>query len=174
MVFSKTIVQGVYVLCYLSRQAPGTVVPASPIAEAMNVPSEQAAKILQALARAGVIRSVRGRRGGYALEKKPEEITLNELIAALSSEPDQASAASRPCPVAPEQACSAYDGLARLRDRIREFLGKETLAPLITSSCDVESPLFTADSRRPERSQPGQQTDQEATSTPPAEGKQDD
>jgi Rrf2 family protein len=142
--FSKTLTHGVYMLCYLSRQKPETVVPANPIAEAMNVPPEQAAKILQALARAGVVRSVRGRRGGYALARSPEEITINELIDALGPEEDQRDPfAARACPAAPGNMCSAHGGLTRLQERVRGFLGKETLAPLIESTCASEPEAVT-------------------------------
>ncbi|UCG33382.1 MAG: Rrf2 family transcriptional regulator [Phycisphaerales bacterium] len=138
MLFSKTMIQGVYVLCHLSRKEPGTVVPAGPIAEAMSVPPEQTAKILQALARAGVVRSVRGRRGGYALAKPPEEITIGELVDALGPEEDEARFESRNCPLMPDQRCKAYFGLRRLHGRVRGFLGTETLAPLIADACDTD------------------------------------
>jgi Rrf2 family protein len=136
MMFSKTMVQGIYVLCHLSRQEPGTVVPSGPVAEAMNVPPEQTAKILQALARASVVRSVRGRRGGYALAKPPEEITIGEIVDALGPEEDDSRLESRSCPLMPEQKCKAYFGLQGLQSRVRHFLGNETLAPLISEACD--------------------------------------
>jgi len=40
-------------------------------------------KILQQLVRAGVLRSKRGPRGGFALARPPEHITLLQLIEAL-------------------------------------------------------------------------------------------
>ena len=83
MLLSKTIIHGVYVLCYLSRQPSDVVIPAGPIAESMSVPPEQAAKILQALTRAGLVRSTRGRRGGYALAKRPELLLADEPTGAL-------------------------------------------------------------------------------------------
>ena len=138
MPFSKTMVQGVYVLCHLSRKEPGTVVPSGPISEAMNVPPEQTAKILQALAKAGVVRSVRGRRGGYALAKPPEEITIGELVDALGPEEDETRFESRNCPLMPDKRCKAYFGLRRLHGRVREFLGTETLAPLIADACEMD------------------------------------
>jgi Rrf2 family protein len=138
MLFSKTMIQGVYVLCHLSRKEPDTVVPSGPIAEAMNVPPEQTAKILQALARAGVVRSVRGRRGGYALAKPPEEITIGDLVDALGPEEDETRLESRNCPLMPDQRCKAYFGLKKLHVRVREFLGTETLAPLIADACEMD------------------------------------
>lgn len=142
MLFSKAMIQGVYILCYLHRQQEGGVVPAGPIAEAMNVPPEQAAKVLQALARAGLVRSERGRRGGYALARPVEELTLGEVFDALG--PDEAAQAEglRMCPVMDEQTCSAYLGLVRLQGQIREMLGVQTLAPLLVRECGVTDERF--------------------------------
>ena len=142
MLFSKTMIHGIYILCYLSRQDEDTVVPAAPVAEAMNVPPEQAAKVLQALARAGVVRSVRGRRGGYALAKPLGEITLDDLFEALCPPHEDECFGPRSCPVDDDRTCSAYHGLVALYQRIRTFLGKETLAPLIEGSCEVGDEAF--------------------------------
>lgn len=160
MLFSKTMVQGVYVLCHLSRKEPGTVVPSGPIAEAMNVPPEQTAKILQALARAGVVRSVRGRRGGYALAKPPEEITIGELVDALGPEDDEARFNSRNCPLMPEQRCKAYFGLRRLHGRVREFLGTETLAPLIADACELDGDVAPSETNASNQEGPAEPADQ--------------
>jgi Rrf2 family iron-sulfur cluster assembly transcriptional regulator len=153
-------VQGVYVLCHLSRKEPGAVVPSGPIAEAMNVPPEQTAKILQALARAGVVRSVRGRRGGYALAKSPEEITIGELVDALGPEDDEARFDSRNCPLMPEQRCKAYFGLRRLHGRVREFLGTEKLAPLIADACELDRDVTSSEANATGREEPAEPADQ--------------
>jgi Rrf2 family protein len=149
MLFSKTMIHGVYVLCYLSRQPEDMVIPAGPIADAMNVPPEQAAKILQSLTRAGLVRSARGRRGGYALAKKPDAITLDELVEALGSGDEQKRLGSRECPVRPGYVCSAYHGLEKLYDCIRQFLSTQTLAPLIESTCEIDDASFKQVDRRP-------------------------
>jgi len=142
VLFSRSMVHGVYALCYLSRQKPDDVVPASSIAVAMNIPPEQAAKILQALCHTGVIRSVRGRRGGYVICRKPEEISLGELFSALNPPEDEEAFGPRFCPVVEQERCSVYEGLASLHARVREFLGRETLATLIATGCDVEDAAF--------------------------------
>jgi Rrf2 family protein len=149
MLFSKTMIHGVYVLCYLSRQPDDVVIPAGPIADAMNVPPEQAAKILQALTRAGLVRSARGRRGGYALARKPDEITLDKLVEALGSGDEQKRLGSRECPVRPGYVCSAYYGLEKLYDSIRQFLSTQTLAPLIETACEIDDALFKMADHRP-------------------------
>ncbi|HUU85009.1 MAG TPA: Rrf2 family transcriptional regulator [Phycisphaerae bacterium] len=153
MLFSKTVVHGVYILCHLSRQAPHTVVPAATVAEAMNVPTEQAAKILRALTNAGIVSSARGRRGGYALVRKPDEITLAELVDALGpAAPDEERFGPRSCPVVSGESCCAREGLMQVHARVQQLLGTETLGPVIGWPCTTDTAPFKAGSRSPRRS----------------------
>ena len=142
MLFSKSMIQGVYILCYLSRQDKDQVTPAGPIAEAMNVPPEQAAKVLQTMTRAGLVRSERGRRGGYALAKSLEQLTLGEVFDALGPDEAVQTQGMRMCPVANDQACSAYQSLVKLQEKVREMLGTQSLAPLLVRECEVTDERF--------------------------------
>ena len=47
------------------------------------MPQAYLAKVLQNLVQAGVLRSRRGLRGGIALVKKPEELTILEVVNAV-------------------------------------------------------------------------------------------
>ena len=50
------------------------------IASRMSIPEDFLAKLFQSLNRSGIIKSYRGTKGGYALAKKPEKITLKDVI----------------------------------------------------------------------------------------------
>ncbi len=138
MIFSKTVVHGVYILCYLNRQEKGSVVPASVIAEAMGVPPEQAAKILQLLANAGIVTSVRGRRGGYQVAKQPEQITMAELIDVLGPADTTSALGPRPCPALPGDACITFEGLMHVHDKVKDMLRQQSLAPIFAGACSAQ------------------------------------
>jgi len=53
------------------------------IAQALPVSSSHLAKVLQRLAKMGLIDSARGRGGGFALARDPERITLLEVYEAV-------------------------------------------------------------------------------------------
>jgi FeS assembly SUF system regulator len=48
-----------------------------------QVPEPTASKVLKRLARAGVVTSQRGAKGGYVLSRRPEDIGIHEVIEAL-------------------------------------------------------------------------------------------
>jgi len=57
-----------------------TVVPASEMAENMNIPREYAQLIGRKLKKAGYVDITLGAFGGLSLIKKPEEITIYEIV----------------------------------------------------------------------------------------------
>jgi Rrf2 family protein len=67
----------------LSLVPPDHTLPASRLAEYHGVPPAYLAKHLQALAQAGIVESVPGRRGGYRLIRPAREITLLEVVDAV-------------------------------------------------------------------------------------------
>ena len=57
--------------------------PARDLALQTQIPEPTASKVLKKLARAGVVISQRGAKGGYALARRPEQIGVNEVIEAI-------------------------------------------------------------------------------------------
>lgn len=62
---------------------PDEAAPIPRIAEATQVPAHYLAKIMQDLARQGVVASRRGVKGGYALARDPGAVTLLEVVQAV-------------------------------------------------------------------------------------------
>jgi Rrf2 family protein len=58
-------------------------VPLQVLAREQSIPERYLAKIIQDLRRSGLIRSVRGAHGGYALSRPPAEVTLLDVWEAL-------------------------------------------------------------------------------------------
>src|SRR5881392_2325010 len=65
---------------------PDRTLPASRLAEYHGVPPAYLAKHLQALAQAGIVESVPGRRGGYRLAKPADEITVLDVVLAVEGD----------------------------------------------------------------------------------------
>jgi Rrf2 family protein len=67
-------------LVYLSRQDPGVFSSVETIASAQGIPSRFLEQIMLTLKRARIVRSAKGRLGGYCLAKPPEQVSLAEII----------------------------------------------------------------------------------------------
>ena len=73
----------VRVAIYLAQQGVGARVSAMDIARDQQVPKALIPKILQAMARKGIITTSSGRNGGAVLSKDPTELSIYELIEAI-------------------------------------------------------------------------------------------
>lgn len=143
MLFHKPAIHAIYVLCYLSRQDQETVVSAARIAEAMEVPPEQAAKVLQVLQAAGLVQAIRGRAGGYRLARQLSEISTLEVIDALAAGDEEERLRARQCPIAGDRDCTAHHGMVNINERVRALLANESLDQLLGHPCcgDEQSPV---------------------------------
>jgi Rrf2 family protein len=61
----------------------GRAVPVAKLAALHDLPAAYLNKQLQALARAGIVTSVRGPGGGFQLARRPEKITLMDVVSAI-------------------------------------------------------------------------------------------
>lgn len=81
---------------------------------------------------AGLVRSTRGRHGGYVLVKKPNTITLYDVIRVLDGEPAVISCLTTnqvACPLA--ERCPSQRGWRVVQRAIHQSLRKLTLADLL-------------------------------------------
>jgi Rrf2 family protein len=69
-------------LLYLSRKQD-EITMGDEIAGEMDIPKSFLAKILQKLARAKIVKSYRGVKGGFQLAKRPDKINLLNVIEAI-------------------------------------------------------------------------------------------
>jgi Rrf2 family protein len=112
-------------------------VPAAKLAEFHDVSPTYLAKQLQALSRAGLVRSVQGQAGGYVLTRAAEEITVLDVVEAVDgTEPAFVCTEIRqrgPMAAAPE-ACTEPCPIAKVMiaaDRAwRAALGQVSIADL--------------------------------------------
>lgn len=80
MIFSRKSDYGLRALMYLADRRARGPVTLSEIAEKLMIPKAFLSKILQQLARKGVVRSLKGPSGGFVLAVEPEEVTLQEIL----------------------------------------------------------------------------------------------
>ena len=65
---------------------PGRVVNTKEIAEEYNIPLELLAKVLQTLAKNGMIESHNGPKGGYLLGRSARQITIAQILESMQVE----------------------------------------------------------------------------------------
>lgn len=80
--FSQTVEYALRAVVHLAYEAPAARTTAQ-IADATQVPRDYLAKILQGLAKKGIVTTQRGVGGGVALAKEPAELTILDVVNAV-------------------------------------------------------------------------------------------
>jgi len=121
---------GLRAMVDISLQPTDRPVLVQSIAERQNISRKYLDQLLAQLRGAGLVRSIRGSRGGYFLARPPEEITVQEIASALDGAPtllecvDDASACAR------SEFCIAIEFWRDLSELISEKMKKTTLVDL--------------------------------------------
>lgn len=76
----------------VALHARGSPVPANALAERHGLPPRHLEPVLQALVRHGILKGVRGPRGGYELARERRRITVGDVVRAAMSAPGREDA----------------------------------------------------------------------------------
>jgi Rrf2 family protein len=77
---------GVHACVLLAVVPPDHALPAARLAEYHGVPAAYLAKHLQSLARAGILETIKGPRGGYRLARPAADITVLDVVEAIDGD----------------------------------------------------------------------------------------
>ena len=102
------------------------------LAERFDIPLELLAKVLQKLARAGLLVSQQGIRGGYVLSRPAHQISVADIIVAVDGPLTVTACSDQDSSCEQYSKCNVRDPLWRLKDRIVAAISDCTLAELAT------------------------------------------
>ena len=133
MHFSMGTEYAIHGLLYLALKDPGEVVYVRDIANAQNVSETYLAKVFQQLARSGLVTSYRGAKGGFALARPPEQITLRRIIEATegSSPLFNCLQSRRDCKLGDD--CEIRKVMKRVEDLMLDILDSTNLVDILDS-----------------------------------------
>jgi len=128
MRITKAAENAVHAMAQMARG--GGVGLAADIARALGIATTYAAKILQQLARSGLLVSRQGRGGGFSLALPPERITLRMIVEAIEGETaiNECLLRSPRCPNI--KRCRLHRALSEAQDRFLEVFEDWTLSDL--------------------------------------------
>jgi len=124
------------------------------IAESINVPVPMLTNLLHQLLRHGLVTSTMGSKGGYMLARRPEDISVAELINAIEGPfrltaccSDDTEDEEQNCGLALK--CRIKGSVWKVHESLRLFLGRVTLAHIAFDTVPVQVALdLTADRGR--------------------------
>jgi len=138
---NKASIYAVLAVVEVARRRPAgatTGIQAGEIAETYGLPTAYAAKVMSQLTRSRILRSDRGRHGGFQLARDASEIHLLEVIEAVHGVIDGRQDAEQ-FEVPAEIKAGLSDVYGSVTDQVREVLGGMTVGRFIREYCGAGS-----------------------------------
>jgi Rrf2 family protein len=130
MLYSRSAEYAIRAFVNLAQVPDGRYAMVKQIAAEEEIPAHFLAKILQQLARKGLLRSSKGPTGGFLLRVPPDEVRLLDIVEALDGLSEYEKCASGLAECSDDMPCPLHDSWKPLRSRIMDYLGRNTIADL--------------------------------------------
>ncbi|MDP7166438.1 MAG: Rrf2 family transcriptional regulator [Nitrospinota bacterium] len=130
MIYSRPCEYALRALTYITVNSDSELIRTQEIAEAEGLPAPFLAKLLQQLARSGILVSVKGPKGGFGLARPPKEISLLEVVTAIDGEDGFMRCAIGLAECTDTAPCPLHDTWKPLRDQILDYMAGRSLANL--------------------------------------------
>ena len=132
-----------YATVILASLAGGGLASAADIADRTHIALPTVSKLLKALQHAGLVRSVRGARGGYQLARLPAAISAAEIIDAVEGPVALTECAGGAGNCGIEATCLVGHGWQRISRAIRRALADVSLDALVRRDATFATPDFS-------------------------------
>jgi Rrf2 family protein len=112
------------------QERPDAVVTVDMLATTERIPRNYLRKLLQVLARNGILESHKGKHGGFTLRQKPEEITLADVIAIFQGTVDNMDCYTKGHICQRSGLCALRKKMAGINNLVKREFKKITIASL--------------------------------------------
>ncbi|HUJ21591.1 MAG TPA: Rrf2 family transcriptional regulator [Bryobacteraceae bacterium] len=132
MIYYRPSEYAIRALVHLAEVPRGTYAVVRQIAAEEQIPSYFLSKILQQLARKGLLRSRKGPGGGFALRAPADEIPLLNVVQAVDGLADYQKCVCGFGDCSEDMPCVLHKSWKALRSRVMNYLRRKTIADLET------------------------------------------
>ena len=101
------------------------------IAESQSISEKYISRLIIDLRKAGMVKSIRGAKGGYKLARIPKYLTLLDVVEVMEGPISVVDCVGSPFSCERKELCAAREIWMRLNAEIRESLVKVTLQDLV-------------------------------------------
>ena len=130
MIYSTTCSYAIRAMARLAVIRPDGYVRIQEVCEGTDLPSHFLAKIFRDLVGAGLLTSAKGRGGGFALAKRPNDIRLYDIVDAVDGIKSYSQCVVGLAQCDATQPCPQHDQFAPVRKQILSYLETTTLSQM--------------------------------------------
>lgn len=120
---SKRVEYGLMAVLHMDQADEGTWTTAAELAATYQIPAELLGKVLQALGRAGILKSAHGAKGGYQLARPMDELVLCDVLEAIEGPFRLVRCQEEPHSCDQYEVCSIREPVLDIQQQLLEYLG---------------------------------------------------
>lgn len=144
LTLSKKVEYALIAVLHMARKPGSDLATAKEMADQYAIPGELLGKVLQSLARARLITSTQGSRGGYQLQRPVERITLGEVIEAVEGPVMLTRCQEDPAHCGQFHVCTIKEPIQQVHDQLVRYIHGISLGAFGTPSPRLPENLETA------------------------------
>jgi len=118
-------------LKHMSVKRPGELTTAKEVSESYKSPFDATARVMQAMAQKGLLKSEQGASGGYQITKDLSKVTLHELMGVIQGPTKIAKCMHKQEPCEMQKSCNIISPITNLNQKLNEFYQNVTLRDLL-------------------------------------------
>lgn len=131
---SRTDTYAIRAVLFLAQQPADGLVRAAAVARHLALPANYLSKILNSLARAGVLQSERGPRGGFKLARPPQDVSLADVIEPFDSITRKQGCLLGYGECSEDDPCRVHEAWRRAADPLLDFLRDTAISDLMAGT----------------------------------------
>lgn len=127
MIYSNACAYAIRAMSRLAMLRPDGYVLLDELCDGSDLPRHFVAKIFQDLVRKGLLTSAKGRGGGFALARKPDQISLYDIVEVIDGIENLNACVVGMHRCDDHQPCPQHDEWKPIRNQLKEYLVRTTL-----------------------------------------------
>lgn len=139
LIFSRQCEYALQAVLFLALQPPEKMTSIKVLAKRLDIPFPFLAKILQNLSRQGLLASLKGPTGGFALAKPARDIKLFHIVKAIDGDGFMHNCVLGFPDCSGKNPCSVHENWGGLREAIYQMLISKNIAEMAK---DMRKPKF--------------------------------
>ena len=139
VLFSRQCEYGIQGVLYLALKPQGEMTSIKELTKHLDIPYHFLGKILQRLTHNGLLISLKGPTGGFALGKSPKDITLFDIVDAIDGSDFKTKCVLGFSECSGKSPCSVHSTWGKMRDDVYQMLVNKNIAEMAK---DMKKPEY--------------------------------
>ncbi|MFP4589468.1 MAG: RrF2 family transcriptional regulator [Candidatus Bipolaricaulota bacterium] len=131
--FSTSVSYAIKALTFLAGASENGYYTVNSVAEEVDVPAQFLGKIFQGLAKEGILRSQKGRGGGFQFARSAEKVALFDVVEAVEGVDSLYQCPFDLTVCSEDEPCPLHEEWKPIRDEVVNLLRRKTIADLAVS-----------------------------------------